>query len=114
MNSSHTKAGCKIVQFECYVDVTEIHSCRPYESCFVLQIVKYFFTKCILLCVIVLGNIVFMYDMIFLCSVDLIVDMDECASSPCAQGGTCIDLSNGFECVCPPQWVGKTCKIGKI
>lgn len=42
-----------------------------------------------------------------------IADMDECASSPCAQGGTCIDLDNGFECVCPPQWAGKTCKIGK-
>lgn len=40
-------------------------------------------------------------------------DMDECASSPCAQGGTCIDLDNGFECLCPPQWAGKTCKIGK-
>lgn len=43
-----------------------------------------------------------------------VADMDECASSPCAQGGTCIDLENGFECVCPPQWVGKTCQIGKI
>uniref|UniRef100_A0A671N7X0 Delta-like protein n=1 Tax=Sinocyclocheilus anshuiensis TaxID=1608454 RepID=A0A671N7X0_9TELE len=39
--------------------------------------------------------------------------MDECASSPCAQGGTCIDLENGFECVCPPQWVGKTCQIAE-
>uniref|UniRef100_A0A3B4AHK7 Delta-like protein n=1 Tax=Periophthalmus magnuspinnatus TaxID=409849 RepID=A0A3B4AHK7_9GOBI len=34
-----------------------------------------------------------------------------CASSPCAQGGTCIDLEDGFECVCPPQWEGKTCQI---
>lgn len=39
-------------------------------------------------------------------------DLDECASSPCAQGGTCIDLEDGFECVCPPQWEGKTCQIG--
>lgn len=39
-------------------------------------------------------------------------DTDECASSPCAQGGTCIDMENGFECLCPPQWTGKTCQIG--
>lgn len=41
-----------------------------------------------------------------------ISDTDECASSPCAQGGTCIDMENGFECLCPPQWTGKTCQIG--
>lgn len=41
-------------------------------------------------------------------------DLDDCASSPCAQGGTCIDLDDGFECVCPPQWEGKTCQIGKL
>lgn len=39
-------------------------------------------------------------------------DTDECASNPCPQGGTCIDLVNGFECICPPQWAGKTCQIG--
>ena len=41
-------------------------------------------------------------------------DLDECASGPCAQGGTCIDLEDGFECVCPPQWEGKTCQIGRF
>lgn len=40
--------------------------------------------------------------------------MDECASSPCAHGGTCINLEDGFECVCPPQWEGKTCQIGEL
>ncbi|CAF92062.1 unnamed protein product, partial [Tetraodon nigroviridis] len=39
------------------------------------------------------------------------LDLDECASSPCAQGGTCVDLEDGFQCVCPPQWEGKTCQI---
>ncbi|KAG9336604.1 hypothetical protein JZ751_002951 [Albula glossodonta] len=37
--------------------------------------------------------------------------MDECASNPCDKGGTCIDRENGFECLCPPQWAGKTCQI---
>lgn len=43
-----------------------------------------------------------------------LLDLDECASSPCAQGGTCIDREDGFECVCPPQWKGRTCQIGEI
>lgn len=42
------------------------------------------------------------------------LDLEKCASSPCAQGGTCIELEGGFECVCPPQWEGKTCRIGEI
>lgn len=44
--------------------------------------------------------------------VSLCSDTDECASGPCAQGGTCVDLDNGFECICPPQWAGTTCQIG--
>lgn len=40
-------------------------------------------------------------------------DKDECASNPCAQGGTCFDLENGFDCLCLPQWTGKTCQIGE-
>ena len=40
-------------------------------------------------------------------------DTDECASNPCDKGGTCIDGENSFECLCPPQWAGKTCQIGK-
>lgn len=24
-----------------------------------------------------------------------------------------MDLEDGFECVCPPQWEGKTCQIGE-
>ncbi|XP_029351680.1 protein jagged-2b isoform X1 [Echeneis naucrates] len=38
------------------------------------------------------------------------IDLDDCASSPCAQGGTCIDREDDFECICPPQWEGKTCQ----
>lgn len=47
-------------------------------------------------------------------SVLVSLDLNDCASSPCAQGGTCIDLGEGFECRCPPQWEGKTCQIGKM
>ena len=30
------------------------------------------------------------------------VEVDECQSSPCANGGRCHDLVNGFSCSCPP------------
>lgn len=29
------------------------------------------------------------------------VDMDECQSSPCVNGGICKDRVNGFSCTCP-------------
>lgn len=29
------------------------------------------------------------------------VEIDECASSPCRNGGTCVDEENGFHCLCP-------------
>lgn len=29
------------------------------------------------------------------------VEIDECASSPCRNGGTCVDEENGFHCQCP-------------
>ncbi|XP_024897900.1 protein jagged-2 [Pteropus alecto] len=38
-------------------------------------------------------------------------DIDECASNPCAAGGTCVDRVDGFECICPEQWVGATCQL---
>ena len=40
-------------------------------------------------------------------------DVDECESSPCANGATCIDLENGYRCVCAQGWQGDTCDEGK-
>ena len=36
---------------------------------------------------------------------------DYCAHKPCANGGTCIDLTNDFECRCVAGFVGPTCQI---
>jgi hypothetical protein len=37
-------------------------------------------------------------------------DIDECLSNPCANGGTCINLTNGFGCQCPNGFNGTTCE----
>lgn len=38
-----------------------------------------------------------------------LLELDECASHPCANNGTCIDLENGFLCHCPSDWNGTLC-----
>ncbi|KAK5608994.1 hypothetical protein CRENBAI_017686 [Crenichthys baileyi] len=37
-------------------------------------------------------------------------DFSECASSPCLNGGTCVDKVNKFSCVCAKGWAGETCQ----
>ncbi|XP_058796227.1 neurogenic locus protein delta isoform X2 [Phymastichus coffea] len=37
--------------------------------------------------------------------------IDECASNPCANGGSCADLTAGFRCSCPPGFAGEQCQV---
>ncbi len=37
----------------------------------------------------------------------------QCDSSPCGRGATCQETPQGFQCVCPPFWTGRTCQLGK-
>lgn len=39
-------------------------------------------------------------------------DEDDCSPNPCNHSGVCVDLVDGFKCICPAQWTGKTCLIG--
>ena len=44
----------------------------------------------------------------------VIVDYDECASNPCANGGTCDDGVNLFTCGCAAGFMGAACEQSKI
>jgi len=39
------------------------------------------------------------------------IDIDECASSPCLNGGTCTDQVNGYTCDCQDGYTGDDCEI---
>ena len=40
----------------------------------------------------------------------LLTEIDECKSSPCLNGGTCVDGVYNFTCVCPSWFIGKRCE----
>lgn len=39
-----------------------------------------------------------------------ISDIDECQSSPCSYGATCVDEINGYRCLCPMGRAGPRCQ----
>ncbi|XP_072049558.1 uncharacterized protein [Amphiura filiformis] len=42
-----------------------------------------------------------------------ISDVDECASSPCENRGTCTDMVNGFTCTCKEGFIGERCQTSE-
>ena len=56
----------------------------------------------------------------FICSTvltlafDIFVDVDECASNPCVNSGTCNDGFNIFTCACAAGFMGGACEQSKI
>nr|XP_023657699.1 sushi, nidogen and EGF-like domain-containing protein 1 isoform X2 [Paramormyrops kingsleyae] len=39
------------------------------------------------------------------------IDVDECASHPCQNGGLCKDQTNSYTCMCGPGYKGQLCEI---
>ena len=39
-------------------------------------------------------------------------DIDECASNPCQNGGTCADDVNRYDCTCEAGYTGTYCETG--
>ena len=42
-----------------------------------------------------------------------ISDVDECGSSPCQNGATCVDLVNKYRCTCLRGFTGVNCETGE-
>ena len=45
---------------------------------------------------------------------DNFLDIDECSSDPCMNGGSCFDLINGYRCTCDAGWTGTNCDTSKL
>ena len=43
----------------------------------------------------------------------LYIDIDECASIPCQNGGTCFDTTNWYNCTCAAGYTGPDCERGE-
>ena len=42
------------------------------------------------------------------------LEINPCSSSPCGNGGTCINtLVGNYTCICKIQWTGTNCETGK-
>ena len=55
--------------------------------------------------------LVFLDTCLLICAI--VSDIDNCASSPCFNGGSCISEWNNFRCTCPSGYYGKTCEEEK-
>ena len=44
----------------------------------------------------------------------LVLDIDECACSPCTNGGTCIDEIDYFTCECMSGFTGDQCETSEF
>ena len=42
------------------------------------------------------------------------LDIDECATSPCLNGGSCTDQVNGYTCNCVDGYDGTNCETGNV
>ena len=49
----------------------------------------------------------------FILPFDIFVDINECGSSPCKNGGQCNNLVNGFNCTCVAGFNGTLCQNSK-
>ena len=45
--------------------------------------------------------------------ISFLLDIGECLSDPCQNGGTCIDEINAFTCICISGYTGDICETSE-
>ena len=73
------------------------------------------------LCVVQLNPTMFMQLIVhtfqsvilLLCDI-VIIDINECGSSPCVNGAICTDAVDGYTCACVAGYTGTHCETGEI
>ena len=43
-----------------------------------------------------------------------LLDIDDCESNPCKNGGCCIDGVDSYTCICSPGYTGHDCETGQM
>ena len=43
-----------------------------------------------------------------------LLDIDECASTPCQNNGTCVDGFDGYTCLCMAGYTGDVCETSEL
>ena len=54
-----------------------------------------------------------MYHIVSHLKLSFFVDIDECATNPCQNSGSCTDQINGYTCSCVDGYDGTNCENGK-
>ena len=44
----------------------------------------------------------------------MFIEFHACASSPCANGGTCKEVEDAFNCACAPPFAGTKCETSEL
>lgn len=47
-------------------------------------------------------------------TISRVEDAAACASNPCNNGGSCVEMIDNYTCLCPDPWTGAQCNNGEI
>lgn len=62
----------------------------------------------------ILANSLMIIDSLMHCSFRRCVDVDECQSKPCLNGGTCEDAVDSYTCLCALGYTDPQCSSGAV
>ena len=58
-------------------------------------------------------TIILPFTVLFVSSLGMLLDINECSPDPCQNGATCNDLVGSYQCDCVPGYTGNNCQTGE-